>query len=340
MLRTALTKIGVVGVALSAVLLARGGEDGRAISRRLGERNRNDEELKGRATKAECQAQKSKEKAAQFERAQSLAADFRAPISFAQNLMDFSANDFPDNYVVWGETTSSGDLASSVRQGSDGNCSFLAALMGYARYNPADLKKRIRETKDQVPGSRTFKVQLYDYITGESEWIIVLGPTSEQRMLASRATDGSMWVTLFESAYVQLRSQQARVLNHRLKHNLFEEASDGSSLQAAIASLAGVSSGPLRPSLGMKGIELAELERLFSRVPDIVVTVGTAKHLSDAATKANLYPEHAYVVISYNKNILTLRNPHNSARKGGRIVKVSLEDFRSLFLHYASSEKP
>jgi hypothetical protein len=110
---------------------------------------------------------------------------------------DLFANVFPDR-------ATSEQLARSIQQGIVGDCSFLSALINFTRQTPVnDLQRRIRPA-----AGGGYEVQLYNLARGEWQWIAVDPLTVGQRLLYARANDGTLWVSLFEAAYLRLVARE------------------------------------------------------------------------------------------------------------------------------------
>ena len=248
---------------------------------------------------------------------------------------------------LFGGKSIRGVLADSIQQGIIGDCSFLSALFGYVQGTDVNvLKGRIRPVQG-VANRRAFEVKLYD-TNGKEKWIKVQEPTKSQRIMYGHATDGSLWVTLFELAYLQERINEkadpqkgARLVNG----SYFEQAASGESMQTAILRLTG-SNQAVQKALKDFPKDLALIAQLppEGRKSDQIVTASTLPNLPDEALKKGLVPNHAYAVAGYlltkdRDHRIKLRNPWNDGNiRGGRIVTVDLAQFRLWFNNLATNQ--
>ena len=88
----------------------------------------------------------------------------------------------------------------------------------------------------------------------------------------------------------------------------------------------------------MKDIPVDSLKAQLDGTGKNVLTVCTPADLSDGAKKKNLYADHAYAVISYKGNVVTLMNPWNATGiKGGTTVELSVDELQKWFVSLAST---
>ncbi len=235
-------------------------------------------------------------------------------------------------------------MASDIQQGIIGDCSFLSALTNYVQTaKPADVQSRIKgnpSAKRQRPAAVS-EVQMYDK-NGKAVWIKVMEPTTSQRLLYAHAVSGSLWVSLFEEAYLQLRIQEgydpvkgAQLVNG----SYFEQAAGGESMATAIRRLTG-SIGTTIQAISSFATDADLIQQLpVAGKSHAVVSVSTLPTLPKEALAKPLVPQHAYAVSSYEPStgMVTLLNPWNNPNiPGGVSVQVNIAQLRLWFNNLAT----
>ncbi|MBY0231130.1 MAG: hypothetical protein K2W96_17735, partial [Gemmataceae bacterium] len=163
-----------------------------------------------------------------------------------------------DPTAIWGKDKTPKQRSESVRQGALGDCAFLAALIAHIRtVKSEDLSFKIIEIKDLPKGTpRKFGVRLRT--TDGWRYKKVEMPTIAQRVLDGGSLDGSMWVSLYEKAYIQVRQDEDRAARRALyfttgfqtvDRTYYQIGATGASMQDAITKLTG-SPLPRRRSTG------------------------------------------------------------------------------------------
>jgi len=274
-------------------------------------------------------------------RAQALDALFLDYVKYAESLKTPVAATSVKGLVL-GSTTTSKDMAESIQQGIIGDCSFLAALINYVRAtSPDDVVKRFKLLAPDKNGRQNFQVKLYDE-RGAEKWIDVQEPTYAERIIYGHGSIDTIWVALFEAAYVKMRLQEdPKFLNNPrlLDGGYLEQPVEADNIKSAISRLTGSRRSDFRAIQGFKDKEWALV--LPTTTKPAVVSACTPKTLPREALAEGIVPYHAYAVISYDmdKGIVILRNPHNRPSvKGGAEVRLTLAQFRAWFVTLASDK--
>ena len=248
------------------------------------------------------------------------------------------------------------ELANSVRQGHlYGDCVFISALSNAVRLNGfAWLNNNIRP--DYAPLAeggrlRGYRVRFWDFgqQPAAEHWETVRLPNPAMRAMHGYATDGHLWFTIYEIAYLQFRTNQEglqRVPFASFTGNYLQAVVEGeTTLLTAIHRIQGQVGLAWNIATQLPGVDLAnELNK-----PNALITAGSVHQFTPAHYQVladlNLWiwPSHAYSVVEYNlqgQGSVRLRNPHNdSSYNGGELFWMPLSSFRSLFQTMASDRR-
>src|SRR5262249_27481667 len=148
--------------------------------------------------------------------------------------------------------------------------------------------------------------------------------TLAQRLIYGGATDGSLWVSVFEAAYLQLRAKEKFDLSKNVqlvKGSFYETVmtDKGETVDRPFQSLTGyhphVRSGATFTNTTEK--ELIRQFAAYARSPRLF-TVSILGNLPKDAAEKGLITGHAYAVIGWTPGgqdggTITLRNPHNTS---------------------------
>lgn len=241
---------------------------------------------------------------------------------------------------------------NDVRQGSIGDCYFLASLMAVAHTTPDLLKKAITKNND---GTYTVKL----YITKETgRWFwkgeklvaqnVIIYPTfpleadgtdtanpdanSVPAHAWTASTDESeLWVRLIEKAYALLIGSYAEIGNGGLGADALETLTGEKYTHKVFGST--------------KKVKRKIIEMVEDNTPVVVDSINidnASEKATDFARDNSIVQPHAYAVISANDSTITVRNPHgqrNTAEgiTGARNVQPSMtwDMFFELFTQYS-----
>lgn len=254
--------------------------------------------------------------------------------------------------AVKGEGDAHAFSPNDVRQGSIGDCYFLASLMAVAHTNPNLLKKAITKNNDgtytvklysEVETGRWFwkrkklkphNVNLYPTFPVEGEGTDTANPDANSlpgHAWTASTDENELWVRLIEKAYAILMGSYAKIGEGGLSADALQTLTGEKYKQKVFR--------------GKKKVKKKILEMVNDNVPVCVDSIDISK-ASDEATKFarenSIVQPHAYTVMSANDSSITLRNPHGqrdvlNGISGARNVQPTLtwDIFFELFSQYS-----
>lgn len=259
------------------------------------------------------------------QRARELESKYRSMVN--RLALDVTANRlFPANNAgAW----------QTVQQGQVGDCAFMSSLIGLARTNFAALRGRIRLVAPAAAGGpQRYEVTLFN--DGRAVTIAVEEPTYAERALYGNTTDGARWVAIMEKAYVTNWPRDAVA---RYAGTLYDVAADGERVDRAIARVTGRAAAPRDPQAFFFPVILRAV--LSQANAGRVVVVGSRAKEAMPRDFRTTFPErHAFSVVGFNNNRVTLRNPWNIDGPYGRQFDLSFAEFRRLFGTVSREDRP
>ncbi len=212
----------------------------------------------------------------------------------------------------------------SVRQGSYGNCYFLAALVGKAKTDPGAIKRMI---KDNQNGTYTVTFPGRKPVT-------ITAPTEGERALSS--SGNGLWVAVLEKAWGTVCQDESWLFSDK---NPFEEGGSGGWGNRSIHSVTGKDSDTDILLLTSKSTTRNKLEKALKNGKLVVACIYAGKD------RQGLPAQHMYSVLAFDRasDRVTLRNPWGHTEVVGQdgrsprdgqddgIFQLSLDEFCSLF---------
>ncbi len=214
----------------------------------------------------------------------------------------------------------------AMRQGSLGDCYFLAALGSFIARDPRSLVRMIEENKqdkDVVSYTVTFP--------GKLGAVTVPRPTDAQVARYSSAGADGLWLTVMELAYAQ-----ARAGKDEENPNVQEEIGEGGMTSTGIKALTGTSVNTDLNWFTRHKTTRARLDAAFREGKIVTAAVGFENEL-------NLPTMHAYSVIAWDGTDVTIRNPWGSNPSGAPgsatgVFKLTVEKFDEIFFNISYEE--
>ena len=217
----------------------------------------------------------------------------------------------------------------AIRQGTVGNCYFLASLASLAQSNPSIIKDSIKDN-----GNGTYTVT---FKGAPDEPITVNAPTQAERGLFNHASPNGTWAGVMEKAYGSY-CQQAfyrRTPFNLSGGNLPAEGGDGGGFNSsAMKFLTGNSVSSYRSIFSGDETMSAKLEEAFRNKK--MVTAGINQGIIDKTSVDGFPLGHAYSIIDFkpdgNKGgNVTIRNPWAGGDGVHGKITISIAQFRKNF---------
>ncbi|MFO0969773.1 MAG: Ig-like domain-containing protein [Gemmataceae bacterium] len=233
---------------------------------------------------------------------------------------------FPaDNNTAW----------RTVQQGQIGDCSFLSALIGLARTNFAAIRGRISRVAPAIAGGpRRYQATFFN--AGAAVNVTIDEPTYTERALYANTTNGALWVSIMEKAYV---TQWPPDTAARYAGSLYDVAANGERGDRAIARVTGRATalidplGLRRPAFWASMLEQANPSGMGN--PGKVVVVSSKPTADMPVDFRGIFPPtHAFSVVAFDgiTGRVTLRNPWSIGGAFGEQFQLPFDEFRELFL--------
>lgn len=219
----------------------------------------------------------------------------------------------------------------ALKQGSTGNCYFVAALAGLAERDPERLKQMVKDN-----GDGTYTVKL----GGGKEQKVQAPTDAEVAMYGSAGQDG-MWQSVMEKAYAQ-RENNGEFFPEDDPH---DSTGDGGFLGTGVEDVTGHSSD--RDELPLTSENEIREKMKKAEKDNAVVTAGIRKGIT-GDEREGMPMGHAYTVLDYDEatDTVTIRNPWgqgewNGAKDGNDdgVFKMSVKDFKDKFSYVAYEER-
>lgn len=243
------------------------------------------------------------------------------------------------------------DLHTTVRQGYAGDCSFMSAVVAYIRptqnqggrlVSPGfeDLRNRIREAGVDPAGVMRYDVTLFT-APGTQQVVRVTAPTLAEQVLYGSTTDGSIWLSVLEKAYVTQWPRTGLQRQGLESTIVYDVAANGERLDSALIRVTG-------REFGLQGLSRLEMPtNLRLRIDFLAGVNGGAIVTAGSRSAADIaglrdprfvrFPStHAFAIVGFDRDgpdggTVTLRNPWNNAGQFGGQFTLSLNQFRRLF---------
>ena len=232
------------------------------------------------------------------------------------------SGNFSFNYAPFssGVLYKEGVSASDINQGNAGTCYFLACLGAVANANPSYITQNfIRDNQDGTYGFRFFNAnnEAY-YVTVDKN--LAVDKTTNQPVLAD-PSNGELWVALAEKAYAQINSQ-SNVLLRRQSDNSYQAIEGG--LFDPLKQITGLNykyySGyddDISDTFSYTGTNYSQDPKTYK---DEIIsllqhgsigTLGVIDKMTDTNGNDELFPGHAFMLLSYDPKTDTfkIRNP-------------------------------
>ena len=201
----------------------------------------------------------------------------------------------------------------AIKQGSIGNCYFLASLAAVAKSNPEAIKNMIKDN-----GDGTYTVT---FPGAKDEPITVKAPTEAEQGLYNHGSPNGTWASVMEKAYGEYCQKH---FYRRSPFNLGggdtpTEGADGGGRTGGVTELlTGHSSDTDMLFLTSQETTADKLERAFSSNPPKAVTAGISKGILSDTTDDKFYTGHAYSIVGFKPDgkgggMVTIRNPWGGA---------------------------
>ncbi len=257
--------------------------------------------------------------------------------------------------AVKGEGDAHAFSPNDVRQGSIGDCYFLASLMAVAHTNPGLLQKAITKNDDGTYTVKLYKVEqtgmlfwkgkkfipqeikLYPTFPTEADGTDTANPDANSvpaHAWTASTDESELWVRLIEKAYALIVGSYSEIGNGGLGADALE-ALTGEGYSHKVFG-------------GHKKTKKKIIEMVGENTPVVVDSINIDDASDEATTFADensIVQPHAYAVISANETGITVRNPHgqrNTAEgiTGARNVQPTLtwDVFFELFSQYSDKD--
>ncbi len=220
----------------------------------------------------------------------------------------------------------------AIKQGSIGNCYFLASLAAVAKSNPESIKNMIKDN-----GDGTYTVT---FPGAKDEPITVKAPTQAEQGLYNHGSPNGTWASVMEKAYGEYCQKH---FYRRSPFNLGggdtpAEGADGGGRTGSVTELlTGNSSDTDMLIVTSQATTAAKLEKAFSGNPPKAVTAGINKGILSDYTDDKFFTGHAYSIVGFEPDgkgggTVTVRNPWGGANNStSGTIKISLEKFMKNF---------
>jgi hypothetical protein len=198
--------------------------------------------------------------------------------------------------LVSGNLFVNGPSYSDVVQGQVGDCYFVAALAGVARFSPQVIQQMATDNGDGTFTIRFYNAGVADYVTVDR----ALATTSNGAVEYAGVGGNELWVALIEKAYVQINEEGW--LGHAAVNSY--AAIEGGYSDLAISQISGVTAG-------WKWNTSATAANLIANISAGKYTVLSSNQTSPGN---GVIASHGYALIGYNAATgkFTLYNPWGS----------------------------
>lgn len=228
--------------------------------------------------------------------------------------------------------------ADAIKQGTAGDCYFLAPLASIAEKDPDIIRRMIKDNKDGTY-TVTFK--------GDPEHpVTVAGPTEAEQGLYNGGSTFGIWASVVERAFGKWRLDHG---NTRVENPLTTvEAADGGDTNAfAMRLLTGHSSTTFRVGESISEEIADNLDWALNRTKQrSAVTAATyprdgEKRTADGWTRNHLYSVVGFERVGQDGGLVTIRNPRgdNETSRFGTMT-ITLEEFSRNFDEYYLEHSP
>jgi hypothetical protein len=218
---------------------------------------------------------------------------------------------------------------AAVKQGSLGDCYFLAAVASAIAVDPHAIVRMITEHKRGTPPtvfSYTVNFPGYNAVN-------VNPPTLAETARYSSSGANGLWLAVLEKGYAEAR------VNDNSAVDRDEEAGSGDMLTEGVQTMGGTGSDMDILSLTSKDETRSKLDSAFPNgKPNRIVTAGIFSE-----NDLGLPDGHAYSVIGWDGSKLTVRNPWGSNPAGTRgektgVFEMTLDEFDKIFSNICYQE--
>lgn len=187
----------------------------------------------------------------------------------------------------------------AVQQGQVGDCFFLSAVSALAQSDPESLAKMISKTE-----SGDYKVK---FPGAKGKEITVPAPTETELILYAGATKHGAWVNMLEKAYGILLKENPEFRPPEFLDQL--PAPDNLDNGGSIEGLA-MLTGATPTKFELKPNNEDGLKALSKRLSEAKKNgeIAIAMSVFDDKVKPEITPGHAYTVVDFDENSITIRN--------------------------------
>lgn len=184
----------------------------------------------------------------------------------------------------------------SVKQGSIGDCWFIAALVAKAKADPEAVKNMIKDN-----GNGTYTVTL----PGRKP-VTVDRPTDAQLGYYATAGQDGLWAAVLEKAYGQVKGKSNLLWNTKLPQ---DELDGGGPMTSGIGALTTKPVDSDLLALTRMSTTRSKLDAAFQG--NKIVTAGINKVIFADKEKMPLPTDHAYSIVGWDRSTdtVTIRNP-------------------------------
>ncbi|WP_235299116.1 eCIS core domain-containing protein [Portibacter marinus] len=244
---------------------------------------------------------------------------------------------------------------NDIRQGSIGDCYFLASLGAIANTNPGLLRDAITENSNGTYTVRLYTEQDVGWIFEDMQlrphnvtiyptFPVAAGstdtanpnPPNAAHAWSAPGDENELWVKLIEKAYALLIGSYTQIGKGGLSADALEVLTGERYTERVISN----------------DTNAAAKERIIEMVDENVPVVASAINITDASAELQTFARlnsivtpHAYTVISANDETITLRNPHGQGDaangiRGARVAQPVLTwaQFFGLFDQYSNKD--